>query len=76
MKEHTKSRTNVSIDRDLLQEARARGINLSALVEAAIRDRLREEASARWLDENRESIEGYNRQVQERGVFSDGLRSF
>ncbi len=73
---HTKKRTNVSIDPALLEAARSRGIKLSPLLEEAIRERLRQERAEEWREENRESIEAYNREVREHGVFSDGLRSF
>ena len=76
MKTSPKKRTNVSIDSDLLQRARTRHIKLSPLLEAALRYRLREVEADLWLDENREAIENYNNQVREKGVFSDGLRSF
>ena len=73
---HTKRRTNVSIDPELLEAARSRGIKLSPLLEDAIRERLREERAEEWRVENQESIAAYNEEVRERGVFSDGLRSF
>ena len=76
MSVHTKQRTNVSIDPDLLEEARSHGIKLSPLLEDAIRRKLAEEAERRWLEENRRAISAYNAEVAERGVFSDGLRSF
>ena len=76
MRAHTKRRTNVSIDPELLEAARSRGIKLSPLLEKAIRERLRQEQAEQWREENRESIEAYNEEVRERGVFSDGLRSF
>ncbi|MFP4374272.1 MAG: type II toxin-antitoxin system CcdA family antitoxin [Spirochaetaceae bacterium] len=76
MSVHTKQRTNVSIDSDLLEEARSHGIKLSPLLEDAIRRRLAEEAERRWLEENRLAISAYNAEVAERGVFSDKLRSF
>jgi antitoxin CcdA len=76
MRQHTKRRTNVSIDSDLFEEARARGIQLSALLETAIREKLRQAASEQWLEENREAIMSYNRENHEHGVFSDSLRTF
>jgi len=76
MKKHTKQRTNVSIDRELLEKARARGIKLSALLEVAIRENLRKAAAEQWLEENRDAITSYKRETLEHGVFSDGLRSF
>ncbi len=76
MATHTKARTNVSIDRELLEAARAQHIKISPLLEDALRARLAQDASARWLEENREAIEAYNAEVEDQGVFSDGLRSF
>lgn len=67
---------NVSIDPDLLEQARALGIPLSATFEAALRERVREAVGAAWLRENADAIEDYNARVQRDGVFSDGLRRF
>lgn len=69
----TKKATNVSIDRQLLETARACGINLSATLEEALAERIR---AQQWLADNREAIASYNESVAERGVFSDGLRNF
>jgi antitoxin CcdA len=71
-----KKATNVSINSDLLARAREAGINLSAALERALAEQLRRRRSQEWLAENREAIEGYNADVEARGVFSDGLRSF
>ena len=77
MKKHTKRRTNVSIDSELLEAARARGLKLSPLLlEVAIREQLRQAASQQWLEEKREAIETYKNENAEYGVFSDALRSF
>lgn len=76
MKKHTKFRTNVSIDAYLMEQAREYKIKLSPLLEDALRERLKKEAALRWLEENRDAIESYNKEVAELGVFSDGMRSF
>lgn len=73
---HTKKRTNVSIDAALLDEARSRHVQLSPLLEDAIRKRLRQEQQKEWLEENREAIRGYNEEIRTHGAFSDSLRSF
>jgi antitoxin CcdA len=73
---HTKKRTNVSIDAKLLEEARKYTIKLSPLLEQALRRQIRKEASMRWLAENKNAIAEYNKDVEERGVFSEGMRSF
>jgi antitoxin CcdA len=71
-----KARTNVSIDRTLLERAREDGIVLSALLEDAIRSELALREEEKWKAENREAIASYNRHVEKHGVFSDGMRSF
>jgi antitoxin CcdA len=65
-----KKPVNLSIDETLLNEAKAQGLNLSAVLERALAG----ERAARWLRDNREAIEAYNRDVEERGVWSDGWR--
>jgi len=71
-----KSATNVSIRRDLLEAARASKINLSATLEQALIEKLRQAQQRQWREENRDSIAAYNQHVEKHGVFSDGSRSF
>lgn len=71
-----KKAANLSINRDLLRRAREFDVNLSAVLESALEETLREHLRARWLAENRETIAAYNAYVAERGVFSDGVRRF
>ncbi len=71
-----KSATNVSIRRDLLEAARASKINLSATLEQALIEKLREAQQRQWREENREAIAAYNLHVEKHGVFSDGIRGF
>jgi antitoxin CcdA len=67
-----KKAVNLSIDAELIDEAKSAGTNLSAVLERA----LKEERARRWLAENAEAIAAYNRDVEERGVWSDGLRNW
>ena len=71
-----KKATNLSLNSDLLKQARELDVNLSAVLEEALADVVKERLSQRWLEQNREAIETYNQHVEEAGVFSDGLRSF
>ena len=71
-----KQATNVSIRRDLVVAARQAGINLSETLERALVAELDTRRKQRWLEDNRDAISAYNDYVEERGVFSDGLRSF
>jgi antitoxin CcdA len=71
-----KKSTNLSINSDLLRQAKERRINISQALELRLAELLREEKSRRWKEENREAIEDYNRRIKARGAFSDGLRRF
>ncbi|MFV3410955.1 type II toxin-antitoxin system CcdA family antitoxin [Pseudomonas nitroreducens] len=71
-----KKATNLSLNSDLLKQARELDVNLSAVLEEALADVVKERLGQRWLEQNREAIETYNQHVEEAGVFSDGLRSF
>jgi antitoxin CcdA len=71
-----KKAVNLSINRDLLNRARNVDLNLSSILEAALEQRLLEQARERWLKENRAGMEAYNEHVEKDGVFSDGLRAF
>ena len=68
--------TNVSISGELLDEARALEINLSATLERALEAEVRVRRRKLWLEENQEAMAAYNARVERDGVFSDGLRSF
>ena len=71
-----KRATNVSIRSDLLEAARAAGVNLSATLERALAEELATVKRSRWREENREAIAAYNEYVDAHGAFSDGVRSF
>ena len=68
--------TNLSVNSDLLEQARALNINLSRALEESLEARIREEKRRRWLADNKQAIEAYNKRIEEHGVFSDGMRSF
>ena len=71
-----KKSTNLSINSDLLRQAKERHINLSQTLEPRIAELLREEKSRIWQEENREAIDDYNRRIEAEGTFSDGLKRF
>jgi antitoxin CcdA len=72
----SKKAVNLSVDAALLREACDRDINLSATLERALEEALRQERRARWLADNRQGIAAYNDQVEVHGAFADTLRSF
>lgn len=71
-----KRATNVTVNADLLAQARQCGVNLSQTLEDALKARLAEERRRKWLEDNREAIEDYNKHFEKYGLWSDGLRMF
>ena len=71
-----KKAVNLSIRRDLLDEARERQFNLSSLLEEALDERLRAERSRCWQEENRAAIESLNKRVDRDGLWHQGLTSW
>ena len=71
-----KKPTNVSINSDLLQKAKDLKINLSATLELALAEQLRNQQRVEWLRENANAIQTYNQFVETNGTFSDSVRKF
>jgi len=71
-----KKPTNLTVNSDLLLQAKNMHINISSVLEAALVEKLKQELKDKWLQENSESIKNYNQQVERFGVFSDELRNF
>lgn len=71
-----KRSTNLTVNVDLLSQAKALGINLSAVLEPALAAEVKRRKAENWLLQNQESIAAYNREIEASGTFSDHLRSF
>jgi antitoxin CcdA len=76
-------KVELKIDADLLSQARAVGVEADVVAEAAIRaavskaDPVAADArAAKWAEEDAEAIADYNRRIRDRGVFSDGVRTW
>ena len=76
MRMDAKKAVNLTIDSDLLAQAREFGVNLSGELETRLEQILKAERLARWREENRAALEDHNRRVEEEGLWSDGLRLF
>jgi len=72
----SKVRVNLTLDEALVAQAKAAGMNLSAVAEEAIRFRTRAEEMRTWSEQNREAIAAWNKRIEEEGLWSDGLRLF
>lgn len=71
-----KKPTNLSINSDLLSKARESKINLSATLEYALAQQLRQTEREKWKNDNREAIEALNELTEKHGLFSDSFREF
>ena len=71
-----KRATNLSINSDLLNQARALNINLSSAFEKTLAALVKTNQQQAWLAENQQAIDAYNQHLDENGVFSDTLRTF
>jgi antitoxin CcdA len=74
---NTISPVTISIDSDVLQQARKAGIDLTAVTERALRNEIAKTLQCeRWREDNRATIEAWNEDVRANGLWSDGLRQF
>ena len=72
----SKKSANLSVNSDLLVQAKVHGINLSLTLEIALVEAISQHRRKLWLEDNLEAIDSYNEHVEKNGVFGDGLRGF
>ena len=72
----SKKNINLTINSDLLRQAKALGINLSGTFEEKLIEIVTAHRRAQWRAENAEAISDYNARIERQGVFSDGKRRF
>jgi len=71
-----KKATNVTINSDLLQKAKAYKINISKNFEAYLAELVRKREEQQWLEENKAAIDAVNERIEKEGLFSDEHRRF
>ena len=76
MSAQPKKAANLTVRADLLEEARARKINLSQTLETALAAELKRRREAEWLEQNKEAIAAYGRLIEREGLLSDSYRNF
>jgi antitoxin CcdA len=67
---------NVSLSQDLVEEAKASGINISAVAEAALSEAVRDARIEAWAKENSAGFAAINKMLEEEGHPLADLRSF
>ena len=68
--------TNLSLDRTLLDEARALEVNLSRAAETGLRAAVKAAKEAQWLVDNHAALESSNAHVAEHGLPLAKFRQF
>jgi antitoxin CcdA len=71
-----KRAANLSIDAALLEQARSLDINLSQVMETALRQTVAEQRASRWRQENAAALDRYNAWIAEHGLPLDRYRQF
>ena len=71
-----KKAINVSIDPELAADAREAGVNVSGVLDRALRTELKAHREAKWREENREAIEASNAELQRNGLWCDKYRTW
>ena len=68
--------TNISLDSDLLDAAKALGVNISRACERGLAEQVSETRAERWLEENKQALESSNRYVEKNGLPLARYRQF
>ncbi|MEW7009901.1 type II toxin-antitoxin system CcdA family antitoxin [Lentilitoribacter sp. EG35] len=63
-----RAKVNLTVDRDVLDEARELDLNMSRLAENAIASAAKIERNRRWREENSEALDAYEQEVKENGL--------
>ncbi|MCS2148811.1 type II toxin-antitoxin system CcdA family antitoxin [Scandinavium manionii] len=71
-----KKTVSVTLEPALLQQAREAGINLSAVLTAALQQEISASGAERWKQDNRAGLQELNRITDEQGLLSDDYRTF
>ena len=71
-----KKATNITLSVDVLNDAKALGINISQTCDQYLRELVRSERERRWQLDNAEFISAYNQTIEQEGLPLEQWRSF
>ena len=71
-----KRATNLTLDSDLVEAARALEINVSEACERGLADEVKKARESKWLDENRPALLAWNAWIEQNGMPYDEYRQF
>ena len=69
-----KKPVNLSVNSDLLRQPKELKVNVSQVLEVALANQVKSLREAQWLADNQEAIDGYNRHVEENGLWNEAWR--
>ena len=69
-----KRATNLTLDSDLVEAARALEINVSEACERGLADEVKKARETKWLDENRPALLAWNAWIEQNGMPYDEYR--
>ena len=68
-------KVNLTLDASVAETARALGLNMSRLAEAAISDAAKAERNRRWRIENQQALDTYAQEVEAEGLPLERFRA-
>ena len=68
-----KTRTGVSVDKKLLEEAQKAGLNCSAVFQSALETELKKHKAKKWLKSNQEALFEYSKRIEKEGTLAEQL---
>lgn len=68
--------TNLSLDAELVSDAREMGINVSEACERGLADEVKKAREKKWLEENLPALHAWNAWVEEHGIPYSEYRQF
>lgn len=72
----SKKPTNLSLDQNLILEARELGINISQAAEGGLKEAVSKAKSEQWKRENAEALKSSNEWIEKNGLPLEKYRSF
>ena len=66
-KQSRRRSVNLTINEDVLQEARALQLNTSQAAESGLLAAIRQAKEAAWLDENKKGLSAHNKRIEKEG---------
>lgn len=72
----SKKPTNLSLDQNLISEARELGINISQAAEGGLKEAVSKAKSEQWKRENAKALKSSNEWIEKNGLPLEKYRSF